>query len=242
MKRKYLKCFSLIELLIVVMILAILISLLLPALNKARQAGQYSACTSNLKQLGTASTMYMNDNQDYITPRSSADEKVTWDDLLGAGGYDGRKLTQQQAQKVPLRTTTPPGGKIYVCPANPAFKENYTVRSYSINWRNGYANAFQANGVGGVVGKYDSSIHVRKLRNPSVLMLLTELHSTSNQLGSVWCAGIKNDTEFAFGNPSTYHNGKPAILFVGGNVGNAEIERAYRYHMRLSETGNWPCQ
>lgn len=236
------KYFSLIELLIVVVILAILVSLLLPALNKARKAGQYSACTNNLKQLGTASSMYMNDNLDYITPRCSADEKISWDDLLGSGGYDGRKLTELQARQVPLRTTTPPGGKIYVCPANPVVKENHVIRSYSINWRNGYANAFEANGVGGVVGKYDSSIHVRKLRNPSILMLLTELHSTSNQLGSVWCAGLKNDTEFALGNPSTYHSGKPAILFVAGNVGTADIERAYRYHMRLSETGNWPCQ
>jgi len=64
--KRFLTGFTLVELLVVIAIIAILMAILLPALNRAREQGKRIVCLNNLKQLTLAWILYADDNDGKI--------------------------------------------------------------------------------------------------------------------------------------------------------------------------------
>jgi len=71
-------CFTLIELLVVVAIIAILASLLLPALGGVRKKAREINCRSNLRQIGQGMAMYFNDYREYYPPSAAGVFGGSW--------------------------------------------------------------------------------------------------------------------------------------------------------------------
>jgi len=79
--------FTLVELLVVIGIIALLIAILLPALNRAREAGNSAVCLSNLGQLGQALAIYASENKGCAPWHCYQDNSSGMGGQLGADGY-----------------------------------------------------------------------------------------------------------------------------------------------------------
>lgn len=122
--------FTLVELLVVVAIIALLLGILMPALNKAKLLAANTVCLSHLHQLGYAFITYGADNRDYI-PAARAERGHTWNNMLGYGGYDGRSLESDVgvSSGIPIKELS--SHKLYTCPLIPQNK-TYVEAAYKI--------------------------------------------------------------------------------------------------------------
>lgn len=121
-----------VQVIVVIAIIAILASMLLPALSKARAAAQSIKCLNNLKQIGLAQAMYSIDYDDAITPQNNSTNPwfglLSGKEIFGAAGPTAPGYGPSYTNNW---TTT--GG--FVCPSEGAGfgQPNFETTHYAIN-------------------------------------------------------------------------------------------------------------
>jgi prepilin-type N-terminal cleavage/methylation domain-containing protein len=110
--------FTLVELLVVIGIIALLISVLLPALQKAQEAGKAIVCASQMRQIGTAFAMYLVDSKGTYPPCWMQDNPNTFTDYSGQPGHNYSWATLLRKYLGATKTDPYQGSNlpVYICP------------------------------------------------------------------------------------------------------------------------------
>ena len=95
--------FTLVELLVVIAIIAVLASMLLPALNKARERSKATACTNNLRQVFLTQAIYAEDHKGWMTPARTEPNWDSWLPPLPDVSLAGRRMDKRLVARVVRR-------------------------------------------------------------------------------------------------------------------------------------------
>ena len=241
--------FTLVELLVVIGIIALLISMLLPALGRARKQANAVACMSNLKQIGLAMMMYADDranNRGGYLPRARIPDNPAFQDAVPAAGMVWFHRPWTWALKNYLREKARTSNfdeqvnytfdGVFRCPG----KENFDLSMAGDLTKMSYAmNAFDPDATRGTQwvktgtfkpwakGNYPAVI---VLRPPSNIMIVSDANHGNPMLYNSHY--LYRDDALNPRHRAGWHNKRDNMLFGDWHVESVPFE-GVDYHLRL---------
>lgn len=227
---KQIKVFTIVELLVVIAIIAILASMLLPALNQAREKAKCISCTNNFKQLGVMFSMYISDYDDITPPSKFKDDNNPWckNEIMVDYLYNGKRNTKKQYA-------------FLLCPSASGECEYRPQDGYACLLSYAYNNGEAASGRPGPAwdgtAEHLEPIKIVSVKDPSGTVLLSE--NTMYYWGVSYYSGTINrrihNTNFI------RHKNKANFAFIAGNVSTLTYNEAFARSSgsTTSSTGMW---
>lgn len=242
-RRSGFRGFTLVELLVVVAIVAILASLILPALARARARAQGSFCLNNTRQLAVAWMLYADDHEGklaynleksavVVASPGAPSMDVNWVNNVLTWGLDSDNTNAEKMVSSGLGPYTRKTAAVYRCPSDyvlSAVQQNAgwpsRVRSYSMNAMVGDAGPASAYGYNRNNPDYMQFFKSTTISRPSDIFVFLDEHPDSIDDGYF----INNGDIKAWHDvPASYHDGAASFSFADGH---SEI-----HHWRYSST------
>lgn len=236
--------FTLIELLVVVSIIALLVSILLPALSRARDQAKQTVCLVHMRQFGMALLMYADNNNDFVV-RGRFHNKGDWISVNSWYSNLTPYLDPQKRVDPYVWAMSQDEAELYneiwdqmICPAarvDPAANDIYQgvrMRTYGMNIGVGYVpGTSYDDGYGLLDWGTGRTRKLSKITRPSEMMCFCDTRNMDYAYAEyyAWCEA-NYSADYFFGIMPKRHPGGYAGTFIDGHGAMIPLVRMQDYH------------